>query len=108
MALTKYANTNAELVSSTGGSVRMTIATNAAQGNGGTSLPCRRVYLLANNNDVRVTIGVACTSTTGIPVPLFLAATGYQQPLEIRIDDVSKLYFYGATNDKVVDCLYMN
>jgi len=85
----------------------MTIASNVAQGNGGTSIPCRKVYLLANNNDIRVTIGTACTATTGIPVPLFLAATGYQQPLEIAIDDVSKLYFYGATNDKVIDCLYL-
>ena len=101
-----YANTKLDVVPSKGGSICMTIASNAAQGNAGTSLPCKKVWLIANATDVRVTIGVACTATTGIPVPYFDATLGAYLPLQLEIDDVSSLYFYGGTDAKVVDCLY--
>ncbi len=108
MALTRYANTRTNLVAGDGGSVRMTISSNVAQGNGGTSLPCRKVYLIASAGTVRVTIGTACTSTTGIPLP-WLDATNHVSPvpLELDIDDVSKLYFYGSGGTETIDCLYI-
>jgi hypothetical protein len=107
-----YAGADSQRVNTAGGSVRVTIASNVGQGNGGTSLPCRRVWIISNGTDVRVTIGVACTSTTGIPVPWFVHDTTATQAvsqyavLELAIDDVSSLYFYGGTNAKVVDILY--
>lgn len=103
--MSKYAFAQSDRVCTSGGSVRMTIADNVAQGNGGTSLPCRVVWLLANNDDVRVTIGTACTATTGIELP-YDDGSDHMQPLQIFIDDVSSLYFYGGTDGKTVDCLY--
>lgn len=106
MAKTKFAGTSGHLVPSEGGSVRVTIASNAGQGNGGTSLPCKKVWLNSDAVDVRVTIGTACTVSTGIQVPQVDQANDVWDALEIDIDDVSKLYFYGATNGKIVDILY--
>jgi len=106
--MSKYEGTSLDMVPGTGGSVRMTIASNVAQGNGGTSLPCKKVWLVADANNVRVTIGTACTAITGIPVPYFDTTLGSYHPLELEIDDVSSLYFYGGTDAKVVDCLYRN
>jgi hypothetical protein len=104
---TQYFNTSLGIVPGEGGSVRVTIASNAGQGNDGTSQPCKKVWLISDNNDVRVTIGEDCTATTGIPVPWWDATNHVSPaPLEIEIDDVSKLYFYGATDAKVVDILY--
>lgn len=103
---TKFFNTLLNRVPCEGGSVRMTISSNVAQGNGGTSLPCKRVWIISDANDVRVNIGSTCTATTGIPVPMFDTTNGEYLPLPIEIDDVSSLYFYGATDAKVVDCLY--
>jgi len=102
----KYYNKLLNVVPTGGGSIRMTIASNVAQGNDATSLPCKRVWLIADATDVRVTIGTACTATTGIPVPYFDATLGAYTPLMLEIDDVSSLYFYGGTDAKVVDCLY--
>ncbi len=111
MADTKYANTRANLVNTGGGSVRMTISSNVAQGNAGTSLPCKSVYLVASAATVRVTIGTTCTSTTGIPLPWREAtganAGGIWGALKIDIDDVSKLYFYGSGGTETIDCLYV-
>ena len=111
MASTKYTHQRTNLTAGNGGSVRMTIATNVAQGNGGTSLPCRRVYLVASAATVRVNIGSACTSTTGIPLPWMEASDsdkgGQWGALVLDIDDVSKLYFYGSGGTETIDCLYI-
>ncbi len=105
MANTQYYNGSLDRVPGSGGSVRVTIASNVGQGNGGTSLPCKKVWVVTDGTDVRMNIGTACTAITGIPVPFF-SATVTSGPVEVEIDDVSKLYFYGATNAKVVDILY--
>jgi hypothetical protein len=105
--MSNLAGSSLNLVSDTGGSVRVTIAANAGQGNGGTSLQCKEVVLVAgsgNSGNMRVTIGAACTSTTGIPVPKF--GTNHYV-LRFSIDDVAKLYFYSDdAADDVVDILY--
>jgi hypothetical protein len=78
------------IVPNSGGSVRVTIASNAGQGNGGTSLPCKKVWLISNGADVRVNLFSACTATTGIPAPLHNAANhGNDLPLELEINDVA-------------------
>ena len=100
-------NKRLDIVPMTGGSVRVAIAANAGQGNGGTSLPCKKVWIISDGNDVRVNLFSACTLTTGIPVPLANTANnGNEQPLELEVNDVANLFFYGATNAKVVDILY--
>lgn len=104
--MSKYEGTSLDKVPAEGGSVRVTIANNAGRGNGGTSLPCKKCWIIANNEDVRIKIGEACLVTTGIPLPVFDTTNGEYQPLPLEIDDVASLYFYGATNDVVVDILY--
>ena len=111
MANTKFAGARTDIVGTGGGSVRMTVASNVAQGNGGTSLPCRKVWIIADAATVRVRIDTACTATTGIPIPWLDAGDddkgGSWGALEIPIDDVSKLYFYGSSDGENVDCLYL-
>ena len=112
MANTKYYNTGTGLVPGEGGAVRVTVASNLGQGNGGTSLPCKKVWLITDGTDVRVNISTAASATLGIPVPWALHSTTATQAysswgvLELEIDDVAKLYFYGGTDGKVVDILW--
>lgn len=101
-----YHNTQLDRVPTSGGSVRVAIASNAGQGNGGTSLPCKEVWIIGdsgNSGTIRVKIGEACTATTGIPVPEF--GTDHWI-LRLPIDDVASLYFYGSNNTDNVDILY--
>ena len=105
MAITD--NTRLDIVPAKGGSVRVTISSNAGRGNGGTSLPCKKVWLIADAADIRVNLFSACTATTGIPVPHYNAANnGNELPLELEVNDVANLFFYGGTDSKVVDILY--
>lgn len=104
MANTAYFNGSLDRVPSGGGAVRVTLASSVGRGNGGTSLPCKRVCLITDGVDVRVNIGVAASAILGLPVP-YWSATIPPAALEIEIDDVAKLYFYG-TDNKVIDILY--
>lgn len=95
------------IVPSGGGSVRVTIADNVGQGNDGTPLTCKKCWIIGNANnagDVRLTIGTACTDSTGIPVPEFGT---HHFILEIETDDVANLYFYDSDDDDdIIDVLY--
>lgn len=112
MAVTSYNGSDANTICHNGGSVRVTIASNAGQGNGGTSLACKGCYINSNGQDVRVKIGSACTDSTGIAVPWYGHSTTTNETysvwnaLFLPIDDISQLYFYGGTNGVVVDILY--
>lgn len=105
---TKFTGTRSDVVpdASLGGSVRVTISNNVGQGNGGTSLPCKKVWLNSDGVDVRVNFGEAPTATTGIQVPQVDQANDVWDVLELDCDDVAELYFYGDTDTKVVDILY--
>jgi hypothetical protein len=93
-------------IRSGGGSVKHTIASNVAQGNGGTSLPCAGCWVVAasgNTGIIKVNIDAAASVNLGIEV----CQSDQGGPLWVPIDDVSKLYFYGATDADIVDVLYM-
>jgi hypothetical protein len=107
--MSNLAGTSLDRVSDTGGSVRVTIASNVGQGNGGTSLQCKEVTIIpasANAGSIRMNIGTACTSSTGIPI-FAPGASGYTIIVSVAIDDINKLYFYdsNATGD-LIDILY--
>jgi len=107
MAATKYQNARTNVVSDTGGSVRVTISSNVGQGNGGTSLPCRGCWVCpasANTGVIKMNIAAAASASLGIELSDANTGSG---PLYIPIDDVSKLYFYGATDGDDIDITYL-
>lgn len=103
--MSTYANA-LHRIRSGGGSVKVTIASNVGQGNAGTELKCAGCYVAAANGNtghINMNIGAAATDELGIEIPEAEAGT----PLFVSIDDVSKLYFYGATNGDIVHITYL-
>lgn len=102
-----YSNSSLNAVPMSGGSVRVTLSSGIGRGNAGVSLPCKRCLIVVDataSETVRVNVGSACTATTGIPIPEF----GTNQfVFEIPIDDISKLYFYSADADAIIDIMYL-
>lgn len=115
---TAYYNTDTTLVPKDLGIVNVTIASNVGQGNGGTSLPCKRVYLqgaLTNASYVMMNIGTAATSVVGIALPsgagtnainAVLSTVTIAPPFPLEVDDVSRLYFWSGTDGDIVNILY--
>ena len=102
--MSKYNNTP-QNIRGGGGSVRTTIAATVGQGNDGVGLPCAGCYIscpTTNTGPVRVNIGVAASATVGIEV----GEASLMGIPWLPIDDVSKLYFYSATNGDVIDVMY--
>jgi len=102
---TKYDGTQLRICP-TGGSVRVTIASNVGQGNGGTSLPCKGCWVSpasANTGTTKMNIGAAASASLGIQLSDSDNGSG---PLFVPISDVAQLYFYG-TNSDVVDITYL-
>jgi len=103
---TKYYACDFNRITDSGGSVRVTIASNVGQGNGGTSLPCKGCFVSpasANSGVIRVNIAAAASATVGIQIP----DADQGGPVFLPVDDVSLLYFYGGTDGDVVDVLYL-
>lgn len=87
-----------------GGSVRVTLAANVGQGNGGTSLPCAGCWVSVpsgNTAPTKFNIGAAASAVLGAEI-----AEGVM-PLWIPIDDVSQLFFYSGGATDVVDITYL-
>lgn len=107
--MSKFYNTSLDRVPNSGGSVQEVIGTTGSTtllAHQTTSTPCKRVWIIANAKDVRVKIGSACATDTGIPVPYFDGTLGFYLPLMLEIDDINELYFNGVTDGKLVDILY--
>lgn len=89
-----------------GGSVRVTLASNVGQGNGGTSIPCQGLWVSpASGNSGVIKMNIAAPASATLGIELSDADTG-SGPLWVPVDDVNLLYFYG-TNDDVVDITYI-
>ena len=104
--MSKFYNSSLDRTPNSGGSVRMTIDSNVAQGNDGTSLPCKRVWLIADKKEVRVNIGSACTAITGMQLGYIDGSSYGGHVLMLEIDDVASLYFYCGSDGRNIDCLY--
>ena len=111
-------NERTTINSSGGGSVQIKIPATPyqVQGGGGAvsvaavSQPCRKVILSGgsgNTSAVRVNIGAACTSITGILIPKASTTTGTVY-LKLDVDDVNLLWFIGGTENDTVDILWFN
>lgn len=109
--MSKFYNTSLDKVPNSGGSNRVSIPADPFKIRGGTgtggatSVPCKECWIEAANGDssIRVNIGSAPSTTTGIHVPE--QGTDYRN-LHIPIDDLNKLYFIGAASTDRVDILY--
>ena len=112
--MSKFLNARLDTVTGDGGSNRVTIPATPFQIRGGTStggatsVPCREAWLSCptGSSNIKVTIGTACTATTGIKVPEQGLANENEMYLRIPIDDLNKLYFIGDTQSDVIDILY--
>ena len=98
-----YANSDAQRIRSSGGSVRVTMSSNVGQGNGGTRLPCLGCWVSApstNTAPTKFNIDAAASATLGVEIP-------EQEPIWVPIDDVASLYFYTGGATDVVDITYL-
>ena len=99
--MSDYRNTSVDRVSGDGGAVQVAItaANTYGQGNSGTSLPCRVCYVsaLPGNTVGYITV---CINSSSISCGAILATNPVVSvlagPLEIPIDDVSKLWFFSS------------
>ena len=112
-------NTDVTSVPKDGGAVAVTIASSVGQGNGGTSIPCKRVYVqgaISNASYTMMNINAAATSVLGIGLPngggmgtsitVFVSSQITPPPMSLEIDDVNKLYFWNKTDGDIVNILY--
>lgn len=102
------------MASNNGGSVQVIIPATPfkVQANAGVSIKCRECYVIANEanvSEIRIQIGSACETNTGIPCPKSVdhANPGSTIPLRLPIADVNMLYFIGGTENDVVDITYL-
>lgn len=102
--MSKYYNQRLDVVPNSGGSVRLTIASNVAHQTAST--PCKKVWISADRKEIRVNIGSACEATTGIAVPIRDGSSYSGELLVLEIDDINVLYFYGSADGRTVDILY--
>lgn len=102
--MSKYYNQRLDVVPNSGGSVRLTIASNVAHQT--TSTPCKKVWISAERKEIRVNIGSACEATTGMALPIRDGSSYSGELLVLEIDDINKLYFYSTVDGKIVDILY--
>lgn len=101
--MSKYANKQLNRVSWSGGSQRVTLASNVGQGSAQPCKFCRVQPNSGNTAAVRVRIGTAITdATTGVELPGSPVLTPY------TIDDLNLLYFYSTDADALVDIEYFN
>ena len=116
---TAYFNSDVDLVPKDGGAVAVTIASSVGQGNGGTSIPCKKVYVqgaISNASYTMMNINAAATSVLGIGLPngggmgtsitVFVSTQITPPPMSLEIDDVNKLYFWNKTDGDIVNILY--
>jgi hypothetical protein len=111
-------NERTNINSSGGGSIQVIIPASPFQVRGGAgavsvpgvSQPCRSCFLVAgsgNTSAIRVNIGAACTSITGIVIPKASTTTGTTY-LPLKVDDINLLYFIGGTENDTVDIIWYN
>lgn len=112
--MSKFYNARLDIVSTSGGSNRVTIPADPFQIRGGTgadgatSVPCREAWLScpSGSSGIKVTIGTTCEDETGIRVPEQGLLKENEMYLRIPIDDLNKLYFVGTVPNDVVDILF--
>ncbi len=114
-----YFNTDLTVVPKDLVVMMLSIPSTNAQGNAGTSLPCKKVWVqgaLSNASYTMMNIGVAATSVLGMVLPnsgalgssisIIVSTAGVSPPMEVEIDDVSKLHFWNPTANDMVNIMY--
>ena len=99
----ELSNAPLDINSTSGGAVRVTIASNIGRGNGGTSLPCRETWIAAaidNTTAIRVNIGSAASAIKGVEIPQGIATLSVIGGA-IAISAVSATTIMSAANQAV-------
>jgi len=117
MGVNKYSNQPLDRTHASGAASAVSIEDNVARG-AAASTPCRLCYVNGapdNVGYVRMNVGAAATSTIGIVIPggglastvsAVVSEASWPGPMAVPIDDIRKLYFWGADDDWV-DILYL-
>lgn len=108
--MSEFSNTPGDRVSRSGGAVQVALSSNEGQGNGGTSLPCRVCFVSSvpgNTKYVTVKVVTSTTISVGCVLPCGATDSVISPPLELKIDDVSKLFFYSEDADALVNITYL-
>jgi hypothetical protein len=97
MPNTLYANVDAHVVSTDGGALTATVSLLAGTQATSTSTPCRVCYLSQLTGSTVVTFGIsnetAAEAAASLGAYLPSASAGVRgEPLELPVDDVSKIY----------------
>ena len=111
----KYYRARTNILSQSGGAVRVTLSSGTGQGNGGTALDCKGCYVscvTANTEVVKMNIGIAASATVGVDLARNFKddtnnSAGVANPFFVPVDDVSLLYFYSGDADAIVDIMYL-
>lgn len=92
-------NSHTNVNCQSGGWTSVTITSNAGQG---ADIPCRycRLQSRSGNGVIRVRVLAACAADTGVGLPGYPTLTPY------AVINVNQLYFYGVTDDNVIDIEY--
>jgi len=96
--------------------VMLSIASSVARQT--TSTPCKRAHVqahISNAGYIMMNINASATSVLGICLPcgpkvasitVTLSEASVPPPMTVEIDDVNKLYFWGKTDNDMVNILY--
>lgn len=108
---------SSQKIRSHGGSIRVTCSGGVGQGNAGVALPCGGCWVqpvIANTEVVKMNVDVAASATLGVDLQRPHINDGTDEygaaaavPLWVAIDDLSKLYFYSADADAIIDITYL-
>lgn len=94
-----YHNVRTDVNVYSGAWTSVTIASNAGQG---ADIPCRfcRLQSRSGNGIIRVRMGAEANATTGVGLASYPTLTPYP------VSNLNLLYFWGQTNDNIIDIEY--
>lgn len=109
MSNTDYANVDAHLVNTGGGNFLTTVAAGSTvQLNAGTTIATKVIYLGASSNaNVRFAVNSSVTVSLSAPLPTASVGDTSQAPLELAIDDPSKIWVFCSLAASV-GCTYLH
>lgn len=101
----KYSNAPTNRAHTSGTTVAVAIASNVGAG---PDYPCVKALIQArfgNTGIIKVAMNATASATLGIQVPTAATANNGSNLMELEIDNLNKLTFYGGTNGDDIDII---